>query len=49
MSRIDKVRGGHWNPLFSKNLNDWETKRVEAIFLRLQNKVVRRNEKDKME
>ena len=33
---------GHWNPYFSRQLNDWELENVEQFFSRFQGKVVNR-------
>lgn len=39
----------HWNPYFSRNLNDWEIEMVEGFLLRLHGKNIRRDEEDGME
>ena len=31
---------GHWNPCFTRALNDWKVDKVEDLFLRLQGKTV---------
>ena len=45
---IRKVREGIGTPCFSRKLNGWEMKRVEAFLLRPQGKIVRRDEEDRM-
>ena len=47
MDICDQQReGGHWNPHFSRNLNDSEVERFNVFLLRLQGKAMRRDEKD---
>ena len=38
----------HWDPCFSRPLNDWEVGKVEDLFSRLQGKVVDSAKEDKM-
>ena len=34
----DAGDGGHWDPIFFRNLNDWEVEEVVGLFLRLGSK-----------
>ena len=40
------VEGGGWVPCFSRSFNDWEVESVERFLLKLQAKMVYRDEED---
>ena len=39
---------GHWNPCFSRPLNDWEVDAIGDLFVKLQGKAVDLEGEDKM-
>ena len=45
---VQHGENGHWNPCFSRPLNDWEVDEVGDLFVKLQGKAVDMAEEDKM-
>ena len=45
---VQHGENGHWNPRFSRPLNDWEVDEVGDLFVKLQGKAVDMAKEDKM-